>query len=275
MLQRVSSALIALIVVFTTLLMPTLWPIVLLCSFIGIFSLRELQQVLASSTSLFSWQKFLISLLFGMIPIVISFLTFKRVMYFSFHSGILMIWLLFGIGIWAIFQIIKGNKREIHPVLANFWITAPLCLIVLSYQELGLSAGKLLEKNPVFLILVPVWAGDSMAYFTGKKFGKHPLWKKISPSKTWEGSIAYFGASLLTAWALHFLVEVDLLQALGCGFFAGTFGQLGDLMESALKRSVQLKDSGTFLPGHGGVLDRLDSLFFNIMPSATLLLLTT
>lgn len=269
MLQRVFSALIALILVFITLMMPSLWPLILLSSLLAIFSLREFQQVLASSSNFFSRQTFLASIFLGLLPVGISFLMIQSIF---ISSGLLILWILFGVGVFAIFQIIKGNNNRAYAALANFWITVPLCLITLSYQELGISAGKFGEKNPIFLILLPVWAGDSIAYFIGKKFGKHPLWQKVSPKKTWEGSIACFFTCLLVAWALHFVVQIGTLQALGCGFFAGTFGQLGDLMESALKRSVKIKDSGYFLPGHGGILDRLDSLFFSIMPSATLLL---
>lgn len=114
----------------------------------------------------------------------------------------------------------------------------------------------------VVLTMVLVWATDTFAYFGGRRFGKHPLAPAVSPKKTWEGAVAgVLGALviaiILRAWALPFLPWVDLMViALLCGVVS----QLGDLAESRLKRAAGVKDSGTILPGHGGLLDRLDAL---------------
>jgi phosphatidate cytidylyltransferase len=112
--------------------------------------------------------------------------------------------------------------------------------------------------------LVITWVGDSVAYFVGRAIGRHPLAPHLSPKKTWEGSIGSFFGSLIVAvfftrWLSASLPH--LLAMAGCGNIAG---QAGDLLESAYKRSAGIKDSGSLLPGHGGVLDRIDALILTI-----------
>jgi len=116
----------------------------------------------------------------------------------------------------------------------------------------------------VIAILAAVWTCDSAAYFIGRWRGRHPLFKRVSPNKTWEGAGAGFVASvgtflLLQAWFLPYLTIAD---GLFCGVAIGTFGQIGDLAESLLKRDSGVKDSSLLIPGHGGMLDRFDSLVF-------------
>ena len=116
-------------------------------------------------------------------------------------------------------------------------------------------------------LLVIVWATDSLAYFTGRTIGKTPFAPKISPKKTWEGTIGGFlgavaAAVLLKLFVLAFLSWQD---ALVCAAIGGIGGQIGDLAESRLKRIFGVKDSGTILPGHGGILDRIDGLIL-VMP---------
>jgi phosphatidate cytidylyltransferase len=101
-----------------------------------------------------------------------------------------------------------------------------------------------------------IWASDTGAYITGKNFGKNKLFERISPGKTWEG---WAGGTLLAI-----INELELYQWLGVSVLVAVFGVLGDLTESLLKRSLGVKDSGTLLPGHGGILDRFDSLLMAI-----------
>ena len=122
------------------------------------------------------------------------------------------------------------------------------------------------------MALVPVWAGDIAAIFAGRAFGKRLLMPKVSPKKTVEGSIANLAAAVLTAWLLGRLLGLPDARSLGAGLAAGTLGQAGDLFESWLKRRAGVKDSGTLLPGHGGVLDRIDSVLF-AAPAVALILL--
>lgn len=106
------------------------------------------------------------------------------------------------------------------------------------------------------------WLNDSMAYFVGVNFGKHKLSPRISPHKTIEGSIGGVGGGLLAAVILGIYFQKSLSPLLVMAFLVSIAGQFGDLVESIIKRNAGVKDSGTFLPGHGGILDRLDSLLF-------------
>lgn len=116
----------------------------------------------------------------------------------------------------------------------------------------------------MFFILLVIWATDTGAYFIGRKLGKHKLWPAISPNKSIEGSLGGIGCALITAFMIQMLVGLwdDWLYVFGIACLISIFGQIGDLAESALKRFYQVKDSGNILPGHGGVLDRFDSILF-------------
>ncbi|HEX8888128.1 MAG TPA: phosphatidate cytidylyltransferase [Pyrinomonadaceae bacterium] len=115
-----------------------------------------------------------------------------------------------------------------------------------------------------FFFLV-IMGSDTGAYYTGRAFGRHKLAPKISPGKTWEGAIGGMLASLVMAAAAHywFFAELPLKFALPLAAVMNVLGVLGDLTESALKRGAGAKDAAQILPGHGGLLDRLDSLLFN------------
>ncbi|MBO8176562.1 MAG: phosphatidate cytidylyltransferase [Bacillus sp. (in: Bacteria)] len=116
----------------------------------------------------------------------------------------------------------------------------------------------------IFFALFIIWATDSGAYFVGRAFGKHKLWPEISPKKTVEGSIGGILSALLIAFIFSMFSDwnVPALQLYGTTAILSIFGQIGDLVESALKRHYGVKDSGNLLPGHGGILDRFDSLLF-------------
>lgn len=113
-------------------------------------------------------------------------------------------------------------------------------------------------------ILLSIWASDSGAYFIGKKFGKRKLAEKISPNKTIEGAVGGILTALVFGITLQLTINPygDLVEAIIITFFVSIAGQLGDLIESALKRNYSVKDSGKILPGHGGILDRSDSWIF-------------
>jgi phosphatidate cytidylyltransferase len=119
-------------------------------------------------------------------------------------------------------------------------------------------------RHWIFVLFVAIWAGDIFAYFVGRQFGRHPLAPQISPQKTLEGAVAGLAGSLLAAWAYQYFFwqTVSLKGVMLLAGLIAVAGQLGDLAESALKRSGNVKDSGALLPGHGGILDRIDSLLF-------------
>lgn len=129
---------------------------------------------------------------------------------------------------------------------------------------LGLPKFSMLDPEKtftleVFMLFVLIWSSDTFAYLTGKFFGKHKMAPKISPKKTWEG----FAGGVVLTLLLGFFVEQYFPELRGnwmiVGLLVSIFAPLGDLVESQLKRSFAVKDSGNIIPGHGGVLDRLDS----------------
>ena len=117
----------------------------------------------------------------------------------------------------------------------------------------------------VVAILCLIWINDVMAYLVGRRFGKTPFAPLVSPKKTWEGSIAGYVATVVLGVLIHFILDhLAMWEWMVIGFIVGTIGSIGDLVESLFKRKLGIKDSGTFLPGHGGLLDRLDSLLFAV-----------
>jgi phosphatidate cytidylyltransferase len=133
------------------------------------------------------------------------------------------------------------------------------------YISLGVSSLYFLREKAgfaaVLLVLIATWSNDTFAYFAGKTFGKHKLAPKISPGKTWEG---FFGGALgsicMPLILSNFLTPLTTTQILGVAVPCVLLAPAGDLIESWIKRRHGVKDSGTLLPGHGGVLDRIDAL---------------
>lgn len=117
----------------------------------------------------------------------------------------------------------------------------------------------------IISIFITIWICDSAAFFGGTKFGKHKLFPRVSPNKSWEGAIFGFVGSILSMYLLDKLLLnlVQTSEAIVVGIIIGTIGQIGDLVESLFKRDAGVKDSSNLIPGHGGVFDRFDSLFFS------------
>ena len=116
----------------------------------------------------------------------------------------------------------------------------------------------------IFLFLC-TWCSDILSYFVGTPFGKHKILLLVSPNKSWEGSFGGIAGALLAAFVSKsiFLKEVPLFHLLSLAILISIFGQIGDFVESSFKRQVSLKDSSNIIPGHGGILDRFDSLLFS------------
>ena len=125
----------------------------------------------------------------------------------------------------------------------------------------------------VFFVLAVIMTGDTLAYFVGKHFGARKLAPRISPGKTVEGAVGYVLGSMIAAWlAAHFVnFGMSVLEVLALSLMLSVFGQVGDLFESWIKRAFAVKDSGMSLPGHGGFMDRLDSLILPAVFTATYL----
>lgn len=127
-----------------------------------------------------------------------------------------------------------------------------------SKSELFYSEGGYL----IISIMVSIWVCDSAAFFLGSAFGKHKLFPRVSPNKSWEGAIAGFIFAIITMIAAKAIVidELSIADSIVIGIIVGIIGQLGDLVESLVKRDAGVKDSSSIIPGHGGIFDRFDSL---------------
>ena len=158
------------------------------------------------------------------------------------------------------------TRRPLVEVLPAAGISASGLILVAFPLSFAIPLHAAGAEGPALLLftLVVVWVGDTVAYFVGRGIGKHPLAPHLSPKKTWEGTIAGFLGSLLVALAFTPWLNVPLVHLLAMAVLGNIAGQVGDLLESGYKRSAGIKDSGHLLPGHGGVLDRIDALILAI-----------
>jgi phosphatidate cytidylyltransferase len=193
---------------------------------------------------------------------------------------LLVLPLVFGIAI-----VFRRNMRGALPAAAG--ATFGVLYLAVTMALLIPLRGDSVQNVLIFFILLSVWSGDVAAYYVGRAIGRHKLAPIVSPNKTWEGAVASVMASIAASWVIfHFqaplrgLFElqrdrfytplsgateyVSLLHILAIGILTNIAAQFGDLFESALKRGAGVKDSGTLLPGHGGILDRIDALLFAI-----------
>ena len=155
-----------------------------------------------------------------------------------------------------------ATRRPLHEVLpaiaissaAIFFVSLPFSYVV------RLNEIEQMGRQLVIFTLVLVWAGDMLAYFVGKGLGRVPMAPALSPKKTWEGALG--NVSPPCSWPFVFArwMQIDVSHAVVIAAIANIAGQAGDLIESAYKRGAAVKDSGGLLPGHGGMLDRIDSL---------------
>ena len=169
-----------------------------------------------------------------------------------------------------------------YTMLSQMYIALPFSLLnVLAFT--ATPDGRVMFNTILPLsVFVFLWMNDTGAYCVGSLLGRHKLFPRISPGKSWEGSVGGAIVVLLVAWAIHyFLLDPDhtgkamlsLIEWLGLGLVVVIFGTWGDLVESLFKRTLGIKDSGNILPGHGGMLDRFDSSMLAI-PAAVVYLYT-
>jgi phosphatidate cytidylyltransferase len=165
-----------------------------------------------------------------------------------------------------IFEIFSGKQNPIENIAVTlfgfFYIAFPLSLLVFLFQP----GSTLFLGMPVWLLgfFLLVWIYDTSAYLFGVRFGKTKFFERISPKKTWEGTISGAIIASMAAAGLYFLVgTIPWFDWLALLLIVLIFGTFGDLSESLFKRSLSIKDSGSILPGHGGILDRFDSVLLS------------
>ena len=158
------------------------------------------------------------------------------------------------------------TKRPLVETLPGAGISASALLLVAFPLSYAVRLHGLGRQGPILLLfaLVITWVGDTAAYFVGRAIGKHALAPHLSPKKTWEGTVASFIGSLIVGAVFVRWINAPLAHLLAMAAVGNVAGQVGDLLESAYKRSAGIKDSGSLLPGHGGVLDRIDALILAI-----------
>ncbi|HEY6305423.1 MAG TPA: phosphatidate cytidylyltransferase [Candidatus Angelobacter sp.] len=292
--KRVLTAVVLIPLALLAVFRAPLWLFALLVAGIIVLALHEYLGIAeASGTKPFRWLTYVI----GLLPIVL-FLIYRLVeglsvsehRYAAYPTVFPLVDALSILPLLApvIFGIPLVFRTDLRVGLAS---SAASAFGVL-YVAASLSLLVALRSNPlqgvlIIFVLFSVWAGDIAAYYVGRSLGKHKLAPIVSPNKSWEGAIASVIASVaLAALVFHFQLQITKLfgapywlfpypaflsgrqaswiHIVCLGILTNVAAQFGDLFESALKRGANVKDSGTLLPGHGGVLDRIDALLFAI-----------
>jgi len=296
---RVLTAAVLIPLVLLAVFRAPLWLFALLVAGIIVLALHEYLAIAeAAGIKPFKWLSYVI----GLVPIIVLWVSILQALYFATprryaaYPGVEMLRSFSTLAILApvIFGVPLIFRRDLRMGLAS----SAVGVFGVLYIATSLSLLITLRADPtrsilIIFVLFSVWAGDIAAYYVGRSIGKHKLAPIVSPNKSWEGAIASVVASVAVAFAvIHFrqqlnsyfvrnwlpgtggqifytpseslVPEVGPIHAIVLGVLTNVAAQFGDLFESALKRGAGLKDSGTLLPGHGGVLDRIDALLFAI-----------
>lgn len=167
----------------------------------------------------------------------------------------------------AFAELYRKKKVPFENIALTFtgviYVILPVILLnlMISFDDVSYS---ITSFWPVLTIFILVWCSDTFAYLVGRKLGKHKLFERISPKKSWEGFFGGMIFSVIGGILIAYFIEAPIYQFIVYAILISVFGTIGDLVESMLKRSLNLKDSGSILPGHGGILDRFDAVLFVI-----------
>lgn len=197
---------------------------------------------------------------------LIAYFTFQGAREFDL-TAYLIAWGIQLVSIYFLFTKLKKYPR-LNYVAATLYLFVPLaCLAIWYLQNDGDSAGYIL------FFLITIWLYDSMAYVVGKQIGKHPIFPKVSPRKTIEGTV---GGAIVTLVGMTlfnmFWFELPVIAPVLAAVIV-LFATYGDFVESYMKRRLNIKDSGNLIPGHGGIMDRIDSIYLSAIPYIVILLL--
>ncbi len=249
--KRVITAFIAIPFLFGIIYFAPAWVFTILILFVGIVSLNEFYALirLKGAEKIVFFNYFLTALLF-----------FSIICKGPFYIAIFPFFVIFPLAFF-IFSYPKSHPKIVDIgklIMGPFYICLPLAfLAIIAMPPQG--------QMWVFFILAVIFAGDTGSFYFGKLFGKHKL-TQISPGKTWEGTVGGLITNLACAgfFGYFFFPSLSVITIMVLGIAIGISGQVGDLAESMVKRMSNIKDSGKILPGHGGILDRIDSLLFAI-----------
>ncbi len=204
-----------------------------------------------------SWEKWAVFPIIAIVYYRFSKRYFQQGFYFDFNLSELLGLSLVVIAVVTLFRFSKELYFENGKLIFTVIYTAIPFSFALALPKF--SSEDHTFSLEVFFLFILIWSSDSFAYFAGRLFGKHKMAPKISPKKTWEG----FAGGVLLTLILGYFIESNFPELRGnwmfVGFLVSIFAPLGDLVESQLKRTFGVKDSGNIIPGHGGILDRLDS----------------
>ena len=272
LLRRASTALIFVIVMLGGLY-GGYYSFVLLFAVITALCLWEFLEMTIDHGKKRDWLRRFLGTAFGLMPFLLAVLIHLKVIPMN-NTFIIITALLFFPFIFMafIYELIADSDTPFSNVafivLGMVYIGAPFALLDFIAFE-----GDTFYANTIFGLLLMTWMNDSGAYLVGSKIGKTKLIPRISPNKTWEGSIGGVVVTYITAFVLsYFFPEKNIQDWFVLATIVAIFGSVGDLIESMLKRSVGVKDSGDLLPGHGGLLDRFDAFIF-LLPFAAAYLL--
>ncbi|GAA0495813.1 phosphatidate cytidylyltransferase [Salinibacillus aidingensis] len=250
--ERVLTAIIALLL-FVPIVIYGQWLFQLVIYLLASVSLLELLKM--RNIPIISW------------PTTISMLSLWILLYDSSMLPITFLenyskleWLALGVFVLLGYMVLKKNTFTFED---TGFLATSIVYVGIGFYCLMLARESGLEY--LLYVLVVIWATDTGAYFVGRSLGKRKLWPNISPKKTVEGFIGGIILACVVAVIFQFIYAIgdySVLSMIGITIIASMVGQIGDLVESAIKRTYDVKDSGKILPGHGGILDRFDSLIF-------------
>lgn len=264
-LQRVLTAIVFVIVMVGGIYLHP-WSHIGLFTVITLFCLWEYFGLTLTATS--NNRKW-VGIALGILPIILTTLLSQTNLIAPINAILLLLPAIALVFIYELFSNAEKPYTNIGVLLLGFlYIGIPLATIpLISFQA------DIFQPNIIFGLLLLTWANDTGAYLIGSQIGRTKLFPRISPKKTWEGSIGGVLVTFLIAYLLSkFFTDISVMDWLVLAGIVSLFGSIGDLVESMLKRSLQIKDSGTLLPGHGGFLDRFDAFIFLLPIAATYLL---
>lgn len=194
------------------------------------------------------------------IYMILGILPFALMYFLDLGFGSLYVYILLALSVIMLVLIVNLWFGKLNYTKIRFPFTLIYWGLPFSLASYFLMFGEQDCKLEIICVIVLIWTGDTMAYFTGKTFGKNKLFPSVSPGKTFEGSMGAGFFSVIVGLIFAYLLKESYLNWTILALFVWIFGTLGDLVESKLKRVQNVKDSGSILPGHGGFLDRFDSL---------------